>query len=82
MRFLIDENLSPKLVAVLQSAYSGTTHVAALGLRGLVDSDVWTAARDGGFAILTKKPIVPRAEEVRRNRRARSAKLRALERVS
>jgi len=32
--------------------------------------------------ILTKKPIVPSAEEVRRNRRSRSAKLRAGERVS
>lgn len=39
-------------------------------------------AKAGGFAILTKKPFVPGAEEVRRNRRARSAKLRALERVS
>jgi predicted nuclease of predicted toxin-antitoxin system len=54
VRFLIDENLSPKLVAVLQSAYPGTTHVEALGLRGRLDSDVWTAAREGGFAILTK----------------------------
>ena len=54
MRFLIDENLSPKLAAVLQSAYPGSTHVEALGLRSQLDSDVWTAAREGGFAILTK----------------------------
>jgi hypothetical protein len=54
VRFLIDEKLSPKLVAVLQSAYPDTTHVEALGLRGRLDSDVWTAAREGGFAILTK----------------------------
>ena len=54
MRFLIDENLSPKLVALLQSAFPGSTHVEALGLRGRLDSEVWTAAREGGFAILTK----------------------------
>ena len=29
-------------------------HVEALGLRGRLDSEVWTAAREGGFAILTK----------------------------
>jgi predicted nuclease of predicted toxin-antitoxin system len=54
VRFLIDENLSPKLVVALQSTYRGTTHVEPLGLRGRLDSDVWTAAREGGFAILTK----------------------------
>jgi 16S rRNA (cytosine1402-N4)-methyltransferase len=31
--------------------------------------------------VLTKKPVVPRAEEIERNPRARSAKLRAAERV-
>jgi predicted nuclease of predicted toxin-antitoxin system len=54
VRFLIDENLSPKLVVALQSAYPGSTHVEALGLRGRLDSEVRTAAREGGFAILTK----------------------------
>lgn len=54
MRFLVDENLSPKLVVALRSAYPGSTHVETLGLRGRLDSDVWTAAREGGFAILTK----------------------------
>jgi predicted nuclease of predicted toxin-antitoxin system len=54
VRFLIDENLSPKLVVALQSAFPGSNHVEALGLRGRLDSEVWAAARDGGFAILTK----------------------------
>ena len=41
------------------------------------------AAREGGvLQILTKKPIVPDEDEVRRNPRARSAKLRAAERIA
>ena len=37
---------------------------------------------DAGIKVLTKKPVVPDDEEVRRNPRARSAKLRAAERVA
>ena len=41
------------------------------------------AQRDGSvLRILTKKPIVPGEDEVRRNPRARSAKLRAAERIA
>lgn len=38
-------------------------------------------AQDGGFHVLTKKPLTASADEVRQNPRARSAKLRAIERV-
>jgi 16S rRNA (cytosine1402-N4)-methyltransferase len=37
---------------------------------------------DLAMRVLTKKPIVPTEDEVRRNPRARSAKLRAAERVA
>jgi 16S rRNA (cytosine1402-N4)-methyltransferase len=37
--------------------------------------------RDGLVRVLTKKPLVPNGEEVERNPRARSAKLRAAERM-
>ena len=36
-------------------------------------------AREGRFRLLTKKPIVPREEEIRENPRARSAKMRVAE---
>ena len=38
--------------------------------------------RDALVQVLTKKPIVPRDEEVERNPRARSAKLRVAERIA
>jgi 16S rRNA (cytosine1402-N4)-methyltransferase len=38
-------------------------------------------SRGAGVKVLTKKPVIPRDEEVDRNPRARSAKLRAAERV-
>jgi len=37
---------------------------------------------DRPYKILTKKPVLPPAEEIQRNSRARSAKLRAGERIS
>jgi 16S rRNA (cytosine1402-N4)-methyltransferase len=38
-------------------------------------------AKLGQYKLLTKKPVTPSGEEVDRNPRARSAKLRAAERV-
>jgi 16S rRNA (cytosine1402-N4)-methyltransferase len=39
-------------------------------------------SRDAGVRVLTKKPVAPADDEVRRNPRARSAKLRAAERMA
>lgn len=54
MRLLIDENLSPRLVAALSEAFPGSTHVETLQLRGCDDARIWVAARDGGYMIVTK----------------------------
>ena len=54
MRFLIDENLSPRLVAALNDLFPGSTHVESLQLRVCDDARVWAVARDGGYLILTK----------------------------
>lgn len=47
MRFLIDENLSPRLVVALSDTFPDSTHVETLQLRGCDNARVWAAARDG-----------------------------------
>lgn len=51
---LLDENLSHRLVPMLQAAYPGTDQVARAGLGGTDDAAVWRHARDHGFVIVTK----------------------------
>lgn len=55
--------------------------LAVLTFHSLEDKLVKTAFREDGWVPLTKKPIVPCEEEVRNNRSARSAKLRAARKV-
>jgi len=47
---------------------------------GLVKRDFMQNAKAGIYKIVTKKPIVPTREEIKENRRARSAKLRIAQR--
>lgn len=56
---------------VLLAYHSGEDRAAKNALRNLVDE---------GFELLIKKPLTPSAEEISRNNKARSAKLRALKR--
>jgi 16S rRNA (cytosine1402-N4)-methyltransferase len=57
--------------------------VAIISFHSLEDRIVKNAFRDSeGLRILTKKPIVATGEEVERNPRARSAKLRIAERIN
>ncbi len=45
----------------------------------------WTqkgGRKDGGFRVLTRKPVVPSPEEVTQNPRARSAKMRVVEKLA
>jgi 16S rRNA (cytosine1402-N4)-methyltransferase len=67
-------------------------HLAALGRFGVIsfhsteDRQVKQAFRSleqtGQFSLVTKKPIAPSDDETNRNPRARSAKLRVIERIS
>lgn len=54
MKLLLDENLSPRLVAAVEVAFPGSAHVHALGLGAADDMAVWQYARDQGFVIVTK----------------------------
>ena len=54
MKLLLDENLSHRLAAGLQTAYPGSSQVALLGLSGSDDHTVWRHAREQGFVLVTK----------------------------
>ncbi len=59
--------------------------MVVIAFHSLEDREVkqsFRAAAARGFALLTKKPLRPGEDEVRRNPRARSARLRALERAA
>jgi predicted nuclease of predicted toxin-antitoxin system len=54
VKLLLDENLSPRLVATICSLYPGSTHVEDCGLLAAPDEQVWRFALENGFAIVTK----------------------------
>lgn len=54
MKFLFDQNLSPRLVARLEDEFPGSQHVASLGLSTANDRAIWDFAALNGFSIVTK----------------------------
>ena len=54
MKLLFDQNLSPRLVALLDDVFAGSLHVRQAGLDRADDDTIWRFARDNGFAIVTK----------------------------
>ncbi len=54
MKFLIDNNLSFKLVQPLQKLFPGTTHIREYVGVNAGDHDSWKFAKNNGFVILTK----------------------------
>jgi predicted nuclease of predicted toxin-antitoxin system len=53
VKLLLDENLSPRLVALLSDEYPGSAHLRDRDLRGADDRTVWDHARDSGFVIVS-----------------------------
>ena len=54
MKLLLDENLSPRLTALIGDLYPGSRHVEDCGLLNGLDEDVWRFAAKNGFAIVSK----------------------------
>jgi 16S rRNA (cytosine1402-N4)-methyltransferase len=73
------ENLN-KLLVSAPDLLSKNGYIAVISFHSLEDrlvkSDFRQNEKSGIYRIVTKKPIVPTQEEIKENRRARSAKLR------
>jgi predicted nuclease of predicted toxin-antitoxin system len=54
VKLLLDENLPARLVRVLADAFPGSEHVKGVGLEASPDSEVWSYAREHGFALVSK----------------------------
>ena len=54
MKLLLDENLSPRLTALIADLYPGSSHVEDCGLHNAPDGEVWRFAAENNFAIVSK----------------------------
>lgn len=54
MKLLFDQNLSPRLVALLADLFPESSHVREAGLPRATDEVVWRFALERGLAIVTK----------------------------
>jgi len=54
MKFLFDENLSHKLVRLLEDLFPGSVHVRDVGLKASDDADVWEYAQNNSLIICSK----------------------------
>jgi predicted nuclease of predicted toxin-antitoxin system len=54
MKLLLDENLSPRLPALLAHLYPGSSQVDKAGLRGARDAAVWEYAKTNGYVLVSK----------------------------
>ena len=53
-RLLLDENLSPRLPALLVDQFPGSRHVPDVGLRGATDQGIWRFAGAADSTVVTK----------------------------
>lgn len=54
MKLLLDENISRRIVPLLQECYPNTTHIVLIGLEGASDKEVWQYAKDHDYIIVSK----------------------------
>ena len=51
---LFDENLSPKLVKLLEETFPNSAQIEILEMRGETDLTIWEFAKREGFTIVSK----------------------------
>ncbi|MBI4125163.1 MAG: DUF5615 family PIN-like protein [Deltaproteobacteria bacterium] len=54
MKFLLDQNISPRLVQSLSGLFPGASHVRDHGLKQAEDEVVWEFAKSHGYVIVSK----------------------------
>lgn len=54
MKLLFDQNLSRRLVGVLESLFPYSAHVGSLGLEVATDREIWEYAGEHDFLIVSK----------------------------
>ncbi|MGH9929315.1 MAG: DUF5615 family PIN-like protein [Pyrinomonadaceae bacterium] len=54
MKLLFDENLSPRLVPLLEDLFPSSAHVRDVGLKAAADPLVWDHAKNSGFMLVSK----------------------------
>lgn len=54
MKLLLDENLSPRLAALLADLFPESSQIELLGLRGTTDTSVWEYAKTHGYVLVSK----------------------------
>lgn len=54
MKLLLDENLSRRILPLLEASYPGSSHVSLLGLERADDKSIWLFAQQGDYIIVTK----------------------------
>ena len=54
MSLLIDENLSPRLVRLLEDIFPWSLHIESAGFQSTEDDDIWEYARIRSLIVLTK----------------------------
>jgi predicted nuclease of predicted toxin-antitoxin system len=65
VNYLLNENLSPRLINRLNELFPGLTHVRDLGLKRADDIDIWNWAKANEFAIIaTDADFVALAERL------------------
>ena len=53
MSFLLDENLSPRLIPRLVFLFPGLVHVRDVGLKESSDQQIWQRAKENGWTVIT-----------------------------